>query len=81
MGKYLMLGQDSTGDRWTLPEHVDVEKVRTEIAEAMDMQSSVRVQVVVGKGQAADLLVNGRTMEAALVWEDVPPGGGMTIID
>lgn len=81
MGKYLKLGPESTGDRWTLPEHADVEKIRGEIAEAMDMQSSVRIQVVVGKNQTAELLVNGRTLSAALVWEDVPPGGGMTIID
>ena len=81
MGKYLKLGPESTGDRWTLPDHADVEKIRTEIAEAIDMQSSVRIQVVVGKNQMADLLVNGRTIGAALVWEDVPPGGGMTIID
>jgi hypothetical protein len=81
MGKYLKLGPESTGDRWTLPDHADVEKIRAEIAEAMDMQSSVRIQVVVGKNQTAELLVNGKTLAAALVWEDVPPGGGMTIID
>jgi hypothetical protein len=81
MGKYLKLGPESTGDRWTLPDHADVEKVRAEIAEAMDMQSSIRIQVVVGKNQTAELLINGRALSAALVWEDVPPGGGMTIID
>jgi hypothetical protein len=81
MGKYLKLGPESTGDRWTLPDHADVEKIRAALAEAMDMQSSTRIRVVVGKDQTSDLLVNGRTLEAALVWEDVPPGGGMTIID
>lgn len=81
MGKYLKLGPDSTGDRWTLPDHADVDKIRTEIAEAMDMQSAVRVQVIVGKEQIAELLVNGRSLTAAVVWEDAPADGGMTIID
>lgn len=81
MGKYLKLGPDSTGDRWTLPDYADVEKVRAEIAEAMEMQSTIRIQVVVGKNQNADLLINGRTLDAALAWEDMPAGGGMTIID
>ncbi len=81
MGKYLKLGPDSTGDRWTLPDHADVEKLRSEIAEAMEMQGVVRVQIVVGKNQTAELLVNGRSLVAAVVWEDMPAGGGMTIID
>jgi len=77
----LKLGPDSTGDRWTLPDHADVEKLRSEIAEAMEMQGVVRVQIVVGKNQTAELLVNGRSLVAAVVWEDMPAGGGMTIID
>jgi hypothetical protein len=81
MGKHLKLGQESTGDRWTLPDHVDVDKIRTEIAEAMDMQSAIRVPVVVGKNQTVELIVNGRALVAAVVWEDAPSGGAMTIID
>jgi hypothetical protein len=81
MAKYLKLGPDSTGDRWTLPDSADVEKIRTDIAEAMDMQSAVRVPVILGKDQVVELLVNGRSLTAAVVWEDMRAGGGMTIID
>jgi hypothetical protein len=81
MAKYLKLGPDSTGDRWTLPDNADVEKIRTEIAEAMDMQSAVRISVILGKDQVVELLVNGRSLTAAVVWEDIRAGGGMTIID
>jgi len=81
MAKYLKLGPESTGDRWTLPDNADVDKIRSEIAEAMDMQSAVRISVIVGKDQAVELLVNGRSLTAAAVWEEMRSGGGMTIID
>jgi len=81
MGKYLKLGPDSTGDRWTLPDHADVDKIRKEIAEAMDSKNAVRVPVVVGKNQTVELVVNGRALVAAVVWEDSSSGGAMTIID
>lgn len=81
MGKYLKLGSDPSGERWTLPDHADVDKLRTEIAEAMEEEKAIRIQVVVGKNQTAELLVNAGELVTALVWEDVPAGGGMTIID
>ena len=81
MGKHLKLGADPTVSGWTLPDHADVDKLRDEIAEAMDMEKAVRIQVVVGSSQTADLVVNGDNLVAALVWEDAPAGGGITIID
>jgi len=81
MGKYLKLGTDPAGGGWTLPDHADVEKIRAELADAMEEEKAVRLAVVVGKNQTAELLVNGHALVAALVWEDAPAGGGMTIID
>jgi hypothetical protein len=80
MGKYLKLGGEPGGDRWTLPDHADVEKIRAQIADAMEDEKAVRIQVVVTKNQTAELLVNGGELVAALVWEDAP-AGGMNIID
>jgi len=81
MGKYLKLGNDPGAERWTLADHADVDKIRQQIAEAMEEEKAVRVPVVVGKDAYADLLVNGGEVTAALVWEDGPAGGGMNIID
>lgn len=80
MGKYLKLGNDPATERWTLADHADVDKIRTELADAMAEEKAVRVPVVVGKDRYADLLVNGSEVTAALVWEDAA-AGGMTIID
>jgi len=81
MSKYLKLGADPAGERWTLPDDADVSKIRAEIAEAMEEDNALSISVVVGKNRTADLLVNGGMLAAALVWEDAPAGGGMTIID
>ncbi|MEX2555028.1 MAG: hypothetical protein WEB06_05295 [Actinomycetota bacterium] len=80
MGKYLKLGAEPGGERWTLPDEADVEKLRAQIADAMEDEKPVRVQVVVGKNQTAELIVNTGEVPAVLVWED-SPAGGMTIID
>ena len=81
MGKYLKLGGDPSGERWSLPEQTDVDKVRALLSDAMEDKKAVRVAVVVGRNQTAELIVNGRAVTSALVWEDAPAGGGMTIID
>ena len=81
MGKHLKLGADPTVSGWTLPDHTDVEKLRDELAHAMEEENAVRVSVIVGSNQTAELVVNGGEVVAALVWEDAPAGGGITIID
>ena len=81
MGKYLKLGADPGAQNWTLPDHADVDKLRDELAEALAEDDVLRVQVVIGRNQTAELIVNGATCAAAMVWEDAPSGGGMTIID
>ena len=81
MGKYLKLGADPGAQNWTLPDHADLDELRDELVEAMAEENVVRVQVVVGRNQTAELLVNAAACPAAMVWQDAPSGGGMTIID
>jgi hypothetical protein len=81
MGKHLKLGADPTVSGWTLPDHTDVDKLRDELAGAMEQESAVRIAVIVGSNQTAELIDNGDKVVAALVWEDPPAGGGITIID
>ena len=81
MGKYLKLGADPGAHNWTLPDHADLDKLRSDIAAAMEEDNVVRVAVVIGRDQTAELTVNGSALPAAMVWEDAPSGGGMTIID
>jgi hypothetical protein len=81
MGKHLKLGADPTVSGWTLPDHTDVDKLRDEIAAAMEEEDSLRIAVIVNNNQTAELVVNGGELVAALVWEDAPAGGGITIID
>ncbi len=80
MGKYLKLGAEPGGERWTLPDGADVEKLRTQIADAMEEEKPIRIQVVVAQDQIAELIVNAGEVAAVLVWEDMSRGG-MTIID
>jgi hypothetical protein len=81
MGKHLKLGSDPGGQNWALPDHTNIEKLRAEIAEAMEEEKALRVTVVLGRNQTAELLVNGGEVTAALVYDDASSGGGMTIID
>jgi hypothetical protein len=81
MGKYLKLGSDPSTQNWTLPDYADLEKIRAQIAEAMEEENAVRILVELGKNQTTELIVNGGELTAAVVWEDIPAGGGMTIID
>ena len=77
MAKHLQIGND----HFTLSDDADVEKVRAQLAEAMEEEKVVRIQVAVGKSQNAELLVNGEELVTALVWEDSSSGAGFTIID
>jgi hypothetical protein len=77
MAKHLQIGSE----HYTLPEQADVDKVRTQIAEAMEDEKVLRIPVAIGKNQTAELLVNGEELVAALVWEDASGGVGFSIID
>ena len=77
MAKHLQIGSD----HYTLPDHADVDKVRAELAEAMEEEKVVRIPVAIGKNTTAELLVNGEELVAALVWEDSSGGVGFSIID
>ena len=81
MAKHLKLGVDPNTQNWALPDHADLEKLKTDIAAAMESDDALTIQVVIGSRQTAELVVNGGALVAALVWEDSPSGGGMTIID
>ena len=78
MAKHLQIGNE----HFTLPDQADVEKVRSQLAEAMEDEKVVRIQVAVSKSQDAELLVNGEELVTALVWEDTAGGvAGFSIID
>ena len=77
MAKHLQIGNE----HYTLPEDADVEKVRAQLADAMEDEKVVRIQVAVSKTQIVDLLVNGEELVTALVWEDSSSGAGFSIID
>lgn len=77
MAKHLQIGSE----HFTLPDDADIDKVRAQLAEAMEDEKVVRVPVAVSKSQNAELLVNGEELVTALVWEDASSGAGFTIID
>jgi hypothetical protein len=67
--KYLALSQEPDAERWRLPDESKTEEVKTQIEGAMTEGRAVRIKVVVGDRGAGELIVNGRAIEAALVWE------------
>jgi hypothetical protein len=77
MAKHLQIGSE----HFTLPDHADVEKVRAQLAEAMEDEKVVRIEVAISKTQSTELLVNGEELVTALVWEDASSGIGFAIID
>jgi len=91
MGKYLKLGADPGAQNWTLPDDTDLDKLSEELIEAMapddhrnfrrPRERVLSVTVVVGRDHTAELIINGSACPSAMVWEDAPSGGGMTIID
>ena len=83
MGKHLKLGADPKGETWTLPDDADIDDVRDRIARAMDDGTSVRVTVQLAGKETAEMVVNGRVVEAALVWAEGEPrrSPGFTMID
>ena len=81
MAKHLKLGSDPGAQNWMLPDSTDIEKLREDLANAMEEEEPLTVSVVIARNQTVDLLVNGAVLTAALVWEDGSSAGGMTIID
>jgi hypothetical protein len=67
--KYLALSEEPDAERWRLTEDSSVEDVKAQIEAAMTEGRAVRIKVVVGDRGAGELIVNGRAIEAALVWE------------
>lgn len=77
MAKHLQIGSE----HFTLPDDADLDKVRAQLAEAMEDEKVVRIEVAVSKNQSAELLVNGDELVSVLVWADSSSGAGFTIID
>jgi len=81
MSKHLKLGGDPAAEAWTLADDADIGLVQKEIDAAMAGGKTTRVRVVIARGQTGDLLVNGRALEAAVVWETDPSQPSFSIID
>jgi hypothetical protein len=81
MAKFLKLGADPESERWVLADDADVAQVQKEIEEAMAGGRTARVKVVLGSGHVAELIVNGRSLEAAMAWEIAPKDPTFSIID
>jgi hypothetical protein len=77
MGKHLQIGSE----QYALPDEADVDKVRAQLAEAMEDEKVARIPVALTKSQTVELLVNGDELVTALVWEDASSGVGFSIID
>jgi hypothetical protein len=67
MPKYLILDKDNT---YQVPDATDVAALRESVADAMRAGHILQVHVVVGDDEAT-LILNGKTLETALVC-DVP---------
>lgn len=81
MAKYLRLGADPSVEKWTLPDDADVEQIQKELDDAMSKGRSARIRVLVDAAHAADLLVNGKALPWAMVWEVRPGEPKFSIID
>ncbi|MCA1833350.1 MAG: hypothetical protein ABR548_06615 [Actinomycetota bacterium] len=81
MGKYVRLGSDPNAERWTLAEDTDVATAQKQLEEAMRDQTTTRLSVLVGEDRLIDLIVNGRVLEAAMVWEVGTQQPTFSIID
>ncbi|MCA1726866.1 MAG: hypothetical protein LC722_04200 [Actinobacteria bacterium] len=68
MGKYLRLRDQ----QWTLSEETDLQALRADLIAAMGEGRAVTVSVEVDPTQAGDLLLNGRAVEAVVLWEETP---------
>ena len=67
--KYMALSEEPDSERWRLPEESSVEEVKQAIEQAMSEGRAVRLKVMVGDRSTGELIVNGRAVRAALVWE------------
>jgi hypothetical protein len=81
MSKFLSLSDEPGEDRWTLADDVDTDDLRKELAAAMDEGRTAHVRVKVTKHQTGELLVNGRAVKAAMVWEAKATDPTFSIID
>lgn len=82
MSKYLQLGTNPGEDAWALPEDTNVEQVRKEITAAMTDGTTAVVAVLTGqRKQPGELIINGKALAAALVWETKSSEPIMSIID
>jgi hypothetical protein len=83
VAKHLKLGGEPGSQTWTLADDVDLGEVRERLARAMNEGTSVTVAVKLESKETAELLVNGRVVPVALVWEepDARQGPGFTMID
>jgi hypothetical protein len=83
VGKHLKLGSDPKNATWSLAEDADLDDIRARLAVAMDEGTSVGITVKLGQEETAELLVNGRVVSAAVVWEEEEPrrSPGFTMID
>jgi hypothetical protein len=68
MAKFLRLGEQ----QWTLPEDADLDGIRTDLSAAMSEGRAVGVTVELDPKQSADLILNGRAVQAVLLWEETP---------
>ena len=81
MSKHLKLGGDPATPAWTLTDDSDVGMVQKEIDQAMAEGKTTRIRVVIAPGQTGEVLVNGRALDAAVVWETDPSQPSFSIID
>jgi len=74
MAKNLVIGVDQE-KTWRLPDDADIDRVREAVRVAMESGTVAEVTVRLGWDLDATLLVNGKVVPAAAVYE-VRPGQG-----
>lgn len=80
MAKYMILGSEPDEDRWRLDDDANVAEIQARIEGAMASGATARIPVIVD-GRAAELIVNGRVLDAALAWEAGASEPTFAIID
>jgi hypothetical protein len=81
MAKYLKLGADPSVERWVLPDDTNLDELAKEIDVAMTEGGCFRTRVVVGPDHTGELLINGKAVAAAVVWDDSRTKPTFTLID
>ena len=78
MGKFLKVGDQ----QWTLPEDTDIEALRAQLSGAVNDGLAAHVTVQTDPKQTAELIVNGRAVQAILLWQEEPQHKpSFTVID